>query len=96
MGAQDRPPHEVTLYPTVDGDEVQSLRAEKDLARTKWRRTHVELSSAARQGRPQGDADIVIETFDAHLAALHDWQAAETAFIAARLGFRHQPLPRRH
>jgi hypothetical protein len=79
------------LYPTVEDAEAQALRASKDLARSRWRRTHVELFSAAREAARRGDAGIAFEAHDEHLAALHAWKAAEAPFIAARLGFRHEP-----
>jgi hypothetical protein len=83
------------LYPTVEGDEVEALRASKDRARSRWRETHVELFSAGRNAALRGDAAVALEAYDAHLAALHEWTTAEASFIAARLGFRRAPLPPR-
>jgi hypothetical protein len=95
MSDPERAHLEPEFYPTVDGDEVQGLRASKDRARSRWRRSLVELVWAARQAARRRDDGIAHEAHDEHLAALHEWKAAEAAYIAARLGFRHEPLPPR-
>lgn len=95
MNDWEQAPLEAGFIPTVEDGEVQSLRAAKDRARIRWRRSQVELFSAERRARRSGDEDIAIEAHDGHLAALHEWKAAEASYIAARLGFRHEPLPPR-
>ena len=91
----EQAPLEAGFYPTLDNDEVHALRTQKNVARTRWRRTLVELSSAERQAARFEDVSIVHEAHAEHLGALHEWKAAEATYIAARLGFRHEPLPRR-
>jgi hypothetical protein len=95
MDERERPPGEAEFYVTFDDGDVQALRAAKNAARSRWRRTHVELSSSARDARRRRDEDVAYEAHDEHLAALQKWKAAEASFIAARLGFRHEPLPPR-
>jgi hypothetical protein len=86
---------EPSIYPVHDTPEVDAPRDEKNEARTRWRRTHVELDSASRRAFNQPDPDLAIEAQDHHLAALLDWKSREATFIAARLGFRTEPPPRR-
>lgn len=90
----DEPPP--NIYPVYDTPEVDTLRTIKNEARTRWRRTHVELDTASRRAINQSDADEAIEAQDDHLAALLDWKSQEAAFIAARLGFRIDPPASRH
>ncbi len=93
MEEPEQTPLEAGFIPTIDDGDVQSLRAAKNLARTKWRETQVELFSAERRARRSGDEGVAFEAHDGHLTALHEWKAAEASYIAARLGFRHEPLP---
>ena len=94
-GRLGQAPLEAGCYPAVEDGEVQALRAAKNLARSRWRRTQVELFTAARRAARLGDEDVAYEAHDEHLTALHDWNAAEASYIAARLGFPHEPLPPR-
>jgi hypothetical protein len=91
----EQAPLEDRFYPVLDNVEVQALRTQKNVARTRWRRTLVELTSAERQAARFEDASIAHEAHDEHLGALHEWRAAEATHIAARLGFPHAPLPPR-
>ncbi len=77
---------------TAAGD---ARRIEKNEARSRWRRTHVELDTATRRAADQSDVDVAIEAQDAHLRAFLDWKAGEASFIAARLGFTSAPVPSR-
>jgi hypothetical protein len=86
---------EARIYPIHETLEVEALRDQKNEARSRWRSTHVELDSASRRAFNQADPDLAIEAQDHHLAALLDWQSREATFIAARLGFRTEPPPRR-
>ncbi|MEI6664794.1 MAG: hypothetical protein WCL53_01415 [Chloroflexota bacterium] len=83
------------IYPVHDTPEADALRLEKNEARSRWRRTQVELDTASRRAFNQPDVDIAIEAQDDHLAALLDWKSGEASFIAARLGFRTEPPPKR-
>ena len=91
----EQAPLETGFYATVDGSEVRALRAAKNAARTEWRMTHVQLDSAVRQAARRGDEAIAHEIHEEHLAARQEWISAEAQYIAARLGFRHEPLPPR-
>ena len=91
----EQQPLEPGFYETVDGDEIQALRTEKNVARTRWRQTQVELTSALRSATEHGDEDLAYEVHGNHLDALQEWTASEAAYVAARLGFRTEPPPRR-
>jgi len=91
----EQPPLKAGFYPTFDNTEVQALRTSKNVARTRWRRTLVELASAGQQAARHEDVSIVHEAHDDHLDALQQWKATEAAYIAARLGFQREPLPPR-
>lgn len=85
-------PLEAGFYPVNDGAEVDALRQLSSEAKSNWRASQVQLFSAARRATRLQAPDILYEAHDAHLGALHDWQAAETQYIAARLGLPFQPL----
>ncbi|RLT27303.1 MAG: hypothetical protein DWI48_03915 [Chloroflexi bacterium] len=84
-----------SIYPVHDTPEVDALRLNKNEARTRWRRTHVELDTASGRAFNQADAEPALEAHEEHLAALLDWKSCEASFIAARLGFRTDPPPKR-
>jgi hypothetical protein len=81
------------FYEVVDNSDVRALRRAECVARSRWLVTHVELDSAVR--RAAGDAELALEAHGEHLGALQAWQGAESLYVAARLGFRAQPLPSR-
>jgi hypothetical protein len=82
-------------YHVRTGAEIDALRDVKNEARSRWRRTHVELDSAARGGDSAAGVAIAIEALDEHRAALRDWTTREATFVAARLGFSTAPVPPR-
>lgn len=77
----------------TDGADVRALHLAKDAALSRWLGTHVALDAARRRAALELDASL--EAHAGHLGALQAWQRAESRYLAARLGFRAEPLPSR-